>query len=125
MIASHPLSTGLHLPPIMGMFRIEVPERVVRRMEDFVNKSGLYPNPCALMSESASRFSVSLRSWDSRALDDAIAEFGEEIWGRNVKMDVTMPNSVYNELERISEARGVNLFALAVLVQMDRLYGIS
>ena len=108
----------------MGTYTVALPERVVRRAGEFVTRSGLYPDIETLVSEASTRFLISARG-NGAGIGLTVRAYKAESWGRDVRVEVRMPDSTHSELSRLSEEHGANLFAVAVLAQIDRLYRIS
>lgn len=108
----------------MAVHPIPLPEHVLSRAESLVSRSGLYPEVETMVSEACVRFAVSARNGEG-PLKEAVARYGTEASGAVREIRVRMPVTAYTELYQLSEVRRVNMFAVAVLAQADRLFGIS
>ena len=109
----------------MGSHRITMPERVLRKAEGFVKRSGLYPDPQTLISEASVRYLMNIRGRAYIGSDNAVRSYRMESWGSDIGIEITMPDGVHSELSALSNLLEANLFAVAVLEHMDRLYRIS
>lgn len=98
---------------------------MLRRAEGFVLKSGLYPDVPSLVGEASVRYLMEVRRRDDLRIDEETRVLAQGLHGRRATLEVDMPDGVFSELESLMRLWDLDVFSVAVLEQMDRLYRIS
>ena len=103
-------------------YRIDLPEEIIRLAEQCLLRSGLYPDPESLIVESVMRLHVTVNSHGPGSIRDDVERFRFDVIGKPIPVDVRIAESTFRNVTRLSESLGVNLFAVAVMAQLDRLH---
>ena len=103
-------------------FSVPIPQEVIVKAERAVARTGLFPDWQSLASEAILRMRVTLESKGTRVLDAWIPAYGANAAGAGIQSHIVMPSTVFKSLSKLSESTGENLFAMAVVMHLDRLH---
>lgn len=103
-------------------FSVPIPKEVIVKAERAVARTGIFPDWQSLAAEGILRMRVTLESKGTRILDEWIPEYGGNAAGVGVQSYIAMPSTVHRSLTKLSESTGENLFAMAVVMHLDRLH---
>lgn len=102
-------------------FSVPIPQDVLTLAERAVNRTGLFPDTKSLMSEAVMRMRVNLESKGQDVLSEWIRDYGGHPAGTGDQIWLRMPKTVFDSFTSLSESTGENMFALAVMMHLDRL----
>ena len=103
-------------------FDVPMPSDVIVKAERAVARTGLFPNWQTLASEAIMSAKVRLESRRGDALQEWISLYGGHQAGSGIIVRVNMPSTVHRAMTKMSESTGENMFALAVLMHLDRMH---
>ena len=103
-------------------FDVPIPPDVIVMAERAVARTGLFPNWQTLASEAIMSAKVRLESRRGDALQEWISVYGGHPAGSGTIVRVNMPSTVHRAMTKMSETTGENMFALAVLMHLDRMH---
>ena len=103
-------------------FVIKLPENVMRLVDLCVRRSDLYPDPDSLIAESVMRLHVTVNSRGPGSVKKDAERFGGMFSETEIQMDIRISENTFRNVSKLSCSMGVNLFAVAVMVQLDRLH---
>lgn len=106
---------------VPSSFGVPVPQDVLTLAERAVNRTGLFPDTKSLMSEAVMRMRVNLESKGQDVLSEWIRDYGGHPAGIGDRIWLRMPKTVFDSFTSLSESTGENIFALAVMMHLDRL----
>ena len=106
---------------VPSSFSVPIPQDVLTLAERAVNRTGLFPDTKSLMSEAVMRMRVNLESKGQDVLSEWILEYGGHPAGVGKEIWLRMPKTVHDSFTSLSESTGENMFALAVMMHLDRL----
>lgn len=86
-----------------------------------VERSGVFPDTESLISEAVIHLKVVLESRNREIPQEWLGFYGGHPAGVGEPICVRVPRTVFDSFASLSESTGENMFALAVMMHLDRL----